>query len=119
MSKEKTIEETYQKLSPREHVLLRSGMYIGDIKKNTEELWVLDDNNKMVKKFVEYSPGFMKIFDEVLSNATDHAIRDSTVNKIEVNYSKENGEISVSNNGSGIPVVLHKDHNKYVPELIF
>ena len=51
MSKEKTIEETYQKLSPREHVLLRSGMYIGDIKKNTEELWVLDDNNKMLKKF--------------------------------------------------------------------
>lgn len=120
MSKEKkTIEETYQKLSQREHVLTRAGMYIGDIKKNTEELWVLDNNNKMVKKFVEYSPGFMKIFDEVLSNATDHAIRDSTVSKIEVNYSKETGEISVSNNGSGVPVVLHKDHNIYVPELIF
>lgn len=118
MVKEKTIEETYQKLSQREHVLKRSGVYIGDIKKNTEELWVLGDN-KMVKQFVEYSPGFMKIFDEVLSNATDHAIRDPTVNKIEVNYSKETGEISVYNNGAGVPVVLHKEQNIYVPELIF
>lgn len=33
MVKEKTIEETYQKLSQREHVLRRSGVYIGDIKK--------------------------------------------------------------------------------------
>jgi DNA topoisomerase II len=114
----KTIEETYQKLSQREHVLRRSGVYIGDIKKNTEELWVLGDN-KMVKQFVEYSPGFMKIFDEVLSNATDHAIRDSTVNKIEVTYSKDTGEISIYNNGSGVPVVLHKEQNMYVPELIF
>lgn len=118
MVKEKTIEETYQKLSQREHVLRRSGVYIGDIKKNTEELWVLNDN-KMIKQFVEYSPGFMKIFDEVLSNATDHAIRDPTVNKIEVNYSKETGEISVYNNGAGVPVVLHKEQNMYVPELIF
>ena len=119
MSKEKTIEETYQKLSPREHVLKRSGVYIGDIKKNTEELWVLNENNKMEKKFVEYSPAFMKIFDEILSNATDHAIRDKTVNKIEVKFSKETGEISVYNNGAGVPVVLHKEQNMYVPELIF
>lgn len=118
MVKEKTIEETYQKLTQREHILLRNGMYIGDIKKNTEELWVINDN-KMVKQFVEYSPGFMKIFDEILSNATDHAIRDPTVNKIEVSYSKDTGEISVYNNGSGVPVVLHKEHNMYVPELIF
>ena len=120
MTKEKTIEETYQKLSQREHVLKRSGVYIGDIKKNTEELWVNStDDNKMMKQFVEYSPGFMKIFDEVLSNATDHAIRDTTVTKIEVTYSKDTGEISVYNNGSGVPVVLHKEQNIYVPELIF
>lgn len=27
--------------------------------------------------------------------------------------------ISVKNNGKGIPVVIHEDHNIYVPELIF
>ena len=119
----KRIEETYQKLTQREHVLHRSGMYIGSIKKQTEELWVADENSdgsiKMKKKMVLYSPGFMKIFDEILTNATDHSFRDSTVNIIKVDYDKSTGEISVWNNGKGIPVKLHKEHNMYVPELIF
>lgn len=32
---------------------------------------------------------------------------------------KADGCISVFNNGKGIPVAIHKDHNIYVPELIF
>jgi DNA gyrase/topoisomerase IV subunit B/ssDNA-binding Zn-finger/Zn-ribbon topoisomerase 1 len=121
MSK-KTIEQTYQKLSQREHVLERPGMYIGSVKKQTEELWVAKETEngiQMQKAIVEYSPGFIKIFDEVLTNATDHSFRDSTVTTIKVDYSKETGEISVWNNGNGIPIRLHKDYNMYVPELIF
>jgi DNA topoisomerase-2 len=119
----KNIEDTYKKLTQREHVLHRSGMYIGSIKKQTEELWVADESSdgtiQMKKKMVEYSPGFMKIFDEILTNATDHSFRDSTVNTIKVDYDKSTGELSVWNNGKGIPVQLHKEHNIYVPELIF
>lgn len=122
MSKTKTIEDTYKKLSQREHVLQRPGMYIGSVKKQMEELWVAnedDDKIKMEKRMIEYSPAFIKIFDEILTNATDHSFRDSTVTTIKVDYSKESGEISVWNNGNGIPVQLHKEHNVYVPELIF
>lgn len=116
----KTIEEQYKKLTQREHVLLRSGMYIGDVGKKVSEQWVYDTpTSKMVKKFVEYSPAFIKIFDEVLTNATDQATRDPTVTTIKVDYDKESGAISVYNNGKGIPVVMHKDHQLYVPELIF
>lgn len=118
----KTIEETYKKLTQREHVLHRSGMYIGSVKKQMEELWVVKDTDtgiQMEKKMVEYSPGFMKIFDEVLTNATDHSFRDDSVKCIKVCYSQETGEISVWNDGSGIPIELHKEHNMYVPELIF
>ena len=119
MSK-KTIEQKYQKLSQREHVLVRSGMYIGSIAKTNEDQWVFDvTQNKMIKKFVEFSPGFLKIFDEVLTNATDHVTRDPTVTTIKIDYDKKTGEISIWNNGSGVPVVLHKEHNLYVPELIF
>ena len=116
----KTIEETYKKLSQREHVLLRSGMYIGDIKQTLEEMWVMEcGGTKMIKKMVEYTPGFLKIVDEVLTNSLDHSTRDSTVSMIKVDYSQETGEISVWNNGTGVPVVVHKEHNLYVPELIF
>ena len=123
MSKSKKIEDTYKKLTQREHVLERPGMYIGSVKKQMEELWVANESNdgvpKMEKVMVEYSPGFMKIFDEVLTNATDHSFRDATVTTIKVEYIKETGEISVWNNGSGVPIQLHKEHNIYVPELIF
>ena len=120
MSKKKTIEETYKKLSQREHILHRPNMYIGEIKKTLEEMWVFDkETNKMIKKMVEYSPGFLKIFDEVLTNSLDHTARDDTVDKIKLDYDINTGEISVYNTGKGIPVVIHKEHNLYVPELIF
>lgn len=117
---DKTIEETYKRLSQREHLLLRPGMYIGDTKKLVEEMWVYDrSNQKVIKKMVEYSPGFIKIFDEVLTNALDHSNRDDTVDKIRLDYDIQTGEISVMNTGTGIPVVEHKEHHMYVPELIF
>lgn len=119
-SKEKTIEEKFQKLTQIEHVKKRPGMYIGNTKNITEEQWCWDTKeNKMMKKFVSFTPAFLKIFDEVLTNATDHAARDNTVSSIKVDFDEKTGEISVWNNGSGIPVVIHKEHNIYVPELIF
>jgi DNA topoisomerase II len=118
--KEKTIEETYKKMTQREHVLHRSGMYIGSINKTIEEMWVFDDTtNLMKKKMVEFTPGFLKIFDEILTNALDHSARDATVDKIKVDLDQSSGEITVWNNGTGIPVVIHKEHNIYIPELIF
>merc|ERR1719421_1215370 len=38
---------------------------------------------------------------------------------IEVNINKEQGFISVMNNGKGVPVQIHKEHKCYVPEMIF
>ena len=52
------IEDKYKKLSQREHVLHRPGMYIGSVKKQIEELWVPYNKNgelKMEKKMIEYS----------------------------------------------------------------
>jgi DNA topoisomerase-2 len=112
----KSIEEIYQKKTQREHVLLRSGVYIGEVNNINEELWVLE-NQKMIKKITKFSPGFLKIFDEILSNATDHAGKDTTCDTIRVNYNSESGEICVFNNGNGIPIVLHKEHQIYIPQL--
>jgi len=119
-SNSRTIEETYKKLSQREHILHRPNMYIGDTKKTLEEMWIFNKNiKKMQKRMVEYTPAFLKIFDEVLTNALDHSNRDSTVSTIKVDYDIESGEITVFNNGTGIPVIEHKEHKIYVPELIF
>jgi DNA topoisomerase-2 len=115
-----TIEETYVKLSQKDHVLHRPGMYIGQTEKIHEDMWTMaNENEKFVKRTIEFCPGFIKIFDEVLTNAIDHSIRDNTVNMIKINFDKNTGEISVFNNGSGIPIKIHNEHGCYVPELIF
>src|SRR6266496_2887985 len=41
------------------------------------------------------------------------------MNTIKVNINKEEGMISIYNNGKGIPIEIHKEENVYVPELIF
>lgn len=39
--------------------------------------------------------------------------------KLDVVIDAERNMISVQNDGKGIPVQIHKDHNIYVPELVF
>ena len=39
--------------------------------------------------------------------------------KLDVRIDREKQEFIIENNGVGIPVVIHKEHNIYVPELIF
>jgi DNA topoisomerase-2 len=117
MKNNKTIEDTYQKKSQLEHVLHRPGMYIGDIETVSNERWVIV-NEKFVRKTVSYSPGLYKIFDEIFTNATDHSQRDPTMKKIQVNF-MDSGEISIMNDGEGIPIEIHKELGKYVPEIIF
>ena len=113
----KSIEETYQKKTQLEHVLHRPGMYIGDTDKTITERWVITEDSKMVRKNINISPGLYKIFDEILTNALDHSQRDPTMKKIEVTVLGD--EITVLNDGTGIPIEIHRDLGKYVPEIIF
>lgn len=112
--------EKYTKLSQREHVLCRPGMYIGSTTPQIEERFILNDaHDKLEKRDILYSPALYKIFDEIIVNAIDHSVNDTNVNQIKVSIDKETGEISVYNNGNGISVEIHKKEKIYIPELIF
>lgn len=118
MASKKTIEERYVKLSPREHVLKRPDTYVGSVIKQEIETWVLV-GNKIEKATINYIPAFLKIFDEIITNASDHAHRPKTgVKNIKINIDND-FKITVYNDGTSIPVEIHKEHNIYVPELIF
>ncbi|XP_024882454.1 DNA topoisomerase 2 isoform X2 [Temnothorax curvispinosus] len=119
-TKQKTIEGIYQKKSQLEHILLRPDTYIGSVEPLTEMMWVFDkEKEMMVQKEIRYVPGLYKIFDEILVNAADNKQRDSKMDMIKIDIDSENNTISVWNNGKGIPVVIHKDENMYVPTMIF
>ena len=56
---------------------------------------------------VSYVPGLYKIFDEILVNAADNKHNDKNMSEIRVTIDRESGEISVRNNGKGIPIEMH------------
>lgn len=101
---------------------------------------------RMIMRQLQYVPGLYKIYDEVLVNAMDHWTRMNElirkqklikegemeetpevtlkmkfkpVKNIKVDIDQENNIISIMNDGDGIPVVMHKTYEVYVPELIF
>ena len=108
--------KTYTKLSQIEHVLKRPGMYIGSIDKETTVMDIFNDN-KIIEKEIEYSPGLYKIYDEIISNAYDEAVRNKNVKNIYVNIIDDT--ISVMNDGSSVNIIIDKKNNIYIPELIF
>ncbi|CAI2184716.1 13296_t:CDS:2 [Funneliformis geosporum] len=87
--KDKTVEEIYQKKSP------------------------------LVYREITYVPGLYKIVDEILLNAVDNKVRDQKMNLIKVDIDKKGGQISILNNGKGIPIKMHKNQEVYIPQLIF
>lgn len=119
--------EKYKKLSQREHVLLRPGMYMGDIHDAIEDVWVLGETNVLTKKTLKYNPGIVKLFDEIVLNASDHARENPNASEGNPSGKKVTSicvianetSLSIYNNGSGIPTGIHPEYNVHVPELIF
>ncbi|CAI5470147.1 unnamed protein product [Closterium sp. Yama58-4] len=114
----KTIEETYQRKTPLEHVLLRPDTYIGSVQTHVGPQWVWEQG-RMVHREVRMVPGLYKIFDEILVNAADNKQRDPSMDAIKVTIDTAKNKIQVWNNGRGIPVEVHAKEGCYVPELIF
>jgi DNA topoisomerase-2 len=115
MASKKEIGQKYQLLDEIEHVLKRPGMYIGSTKPHTANEWILQDG-AYEKEELTYNPGFLKLFDEIVSNSVDEHKRTGQINTIKVRVDATS--ISVWDNG-GIPVVQHPEHKTWIPELIF
>lgn len=115
---EKGIEKKYRKLSDIEHVLARPGMYVGSIKPHEADIFLLNSENKFQKTRTTYNPAFIKIFDEIISNAIDEHKRNSKLNHIDVKIDLHTNTITIHDNG-GIPVQVHKEYEEWIPEMIF
>ena len=96
----KSIEEKYLHLEHRDQILLRPDTTIGSIVSDERDMFVVDNINdlteiKIVNKKINYNPGFLKIIDEILTNASDHFIRTQKVKYIKVIVNKSH--ISIEN----------------------
>ena len=121
---------TYQmKSSQRQHVLDIPDTYIGSIEPNDTHSWVFDSvSNKMSWREIQFIPGLYKLFDEAIVNCRDHVIRmiqhsdtedKRLVTHIKVDIDPSTGTISLENDGNGIDVAKHPEHDIWIPEMIF
>jgi DNA topoisomerase II len=118
------------KLSQREHILRRPGMYIGAVEPDVMTAWAPDGDARPVTTLKQADltvvQGLYKIFDEIVVNASDHAARmalrpnSAQVKQIRVDLPPPGtrGEISVMNDGEGLDTSLQEGHGLHGPELL-
>lgn len=117
---------SYEQVSHEDHIKMAPDTYVGSIEKEDSVQYVIEDG-KLKKKKISWVPAFYKIYDEILVNAEDHSTRLKNkpgvkyhVKEIKIEINRENGEISIYNDGEGIDIVkLEKYDDIYAPTLIF
>ena len=89
-----------------------------DPKHRVERIW---GPGSLYQTSVCENPGLMKIVDEILVNAADNRLQSKKTPQtyIRVTVDDKTGRVTISNDGRGIPVVMHTEHNAFIPDLIF
>lgn len=108
----------YRKVDEITHVRMRISMYTGSTANTTKKVF-LPVKGKFEEQEITFNPSMLKLFDEIISNAVDVHLRDGSVRSIDVAISAITGEISVEDDGHGIPVEKHPEYKTMVPEMIF
>ena len=87
----------------------RPDTYVGSVERTADKMWVYNSANESMEfREVTYVPGLYKIFDEILVNAADNKQNDKNMSEIRVTVDRETGEVSIKNDGKGIPVEIHQ-----------
>ena len=120
----------YQKKSDKQHVLDNPDTYIGSMESTDYSSYVYDDaTNSIISKELRIIPGLYKLFDEGAVNCRDHHVRQAQAlangipNTLPVTHIDftidDDGTITMLNDGNGIDVEKHPEHNIWIPEMIF
>jgi len=102
VKKEKRNSKEIVELSERQHVVLRPGMYVGQVAPQEEKMFLLQEDGKLKQQTVIHSIAFYKMFIEILDNSLDEAKRlKGKMNKIQVFFNSVTSEVKVVDFGEG------------------
>lgn len=109
----------FKVLSDEEHLKIRPSMYIGSVDESNINSYFINDTIEY--KSISIIPGLLKIINEIIDNSVDENIRTNGkfANKIYVNINNtiDGLEVSVKDNGRGIPVIKPNGSDDYQPVL--
>jgi DNA topoisomerase-2 len=114
--------EDYQQLDPRTHVYEKPGMWIGSIELLPRDEWLYDvDKKTMYIENIDVVPAVERLLLEILSNAADNCekSRRAGVDCGQIEMTMDKKRITMKNYGLPIPIDIHPQTKKYVPEMIF
>lgn len=105
------MKEKFAILDERQHVLLRSEMYLGGITPESRECFL-----KGEYKAVQKVPGLLKIINEIIDNTVDEAIRTNFTFANLIKVTMTDKFIQVEDNGRGIPIEdIHTPEGTVIP----
>jgi DNA topoisomerase-2 len=123
---EKDVQQEYQQLTDREHVLKRPDSYVGTLDTTMTQQYVVslthqEDRIKIIEKEIAYIPAFERIFLEILSNAADNMVRTvlegHPAGRIKVSITDY--YIEIYNEGLPVPTDWHQTFKQWIPTMIF
>lgn len=105
-------------LDDREHVRLRTNVYLGTMEATTFPVPVFGQGKFEIKEFT-FIPAVYKAVGEILDNTLDEFTKIKTGSKkLSIEAAPEEGKYSIEDNGRGIPIDKHPDvPGKYGPEV--
>jgi DNA topoisomerase-2 len=110
----------YQMKTDKQHILENPDTYIGSVEMTNADMWIME-GDQIILKSIHYNPGLYKLFDEGIVNCRDHVIRMATLRPVTyiTVHILDDGTIVFENDGDGIDVVKHPEHDIWIPEMIF
>jgi len=105
-------------LSDREHVRLRTALYLGSMEETILKLPIFNDSSFSVEK-VSLIPACYKAIGEILDNSIDeHQQIYKKRQHIKIKADTSTGRYTISDNGRGVPIDIHES-GKFTPEVVF
>jgi DNA gyrase subunit B len=118
MKKKEYTSKDIRVLSDREHVRLRTQVYLGNTKLTSYKI-PLFIGGKFAVKEVEFIPAVFKAVGEIIDNSIDEfAHVDMGIKRLDIEANPLAGKYTVTDNGRGVPIDKH-EVGKYTPEVVF
>lgn len=111
-------EKDIVQLTDKEHVRLRTHVYLGSTKTSTYTVPIFNNNTFSIKN-VSFVPAVFKAVNEVIDNSIDEFSQIKQSNKtLTLKYDSKKQLFTIADNGRGIPVGTHAS-GRPTPEVVF
>jgi DNA gyrase/topoisomerase IV subunit B len=118
MGKDSYTAKDIKILDDREHVRIRTALYLGSMEP-TELSGIFFENNKIVLESTKFIPAVYKAVGEIIDNSIDefHQVS-SKKHSLVITADVETGKYTISDNGRGVPIDKHES-GVYTPQAVF